>query len=291
MPDQGPQPHSELASFGEELRREREIRGISLKEIADATKISKRFLDAIERNDHKTLPAPVFTRGFVREYARYLGLSTEDIVNRYNYAALGDDRIEKSAHLERLTHPEPEPVVQPLRPKRGLPPAFMRIDKSVFITLAIIAALVGISYWAIKQKQKLNGETPVVPAPAVTATTVSSPAQPTATAAPPTTTANPLIPTDGSLRMLVEIVDDAYVDLEVDGKNVFKDVMKTGERHRFDAKDRFRFRTVGNAAGLSLTLNGVKLPALGRDGQVIKNRVFDQEYLVTLNQNTGGSVE
>ena len=76
MPDD-PQPSSELASFGEELRREREIRGISLKEISDATKISKRFLEAIERNDHRTLPAPVFTRGFVREYARYLDFRTE----------------------------------------------------------------------------------------------------------------------------------------------------------------------------------------------------------------------
>src|SRR5258708_3367472 len=102
MSDIEPQPHSELAKFGEELRRERESRGISLKEIADATKISRRFLDAIERNDHKTLPAPVFTRGFVREYARYLGLNAEEIVNRYNYAAAGDDRIEKSAHLDRL---------------------------------------------------------------------------------------------------------------------------------------------------------------------------------------------
>src|SRR5438477_8197680 len=94
--------HSELATFGEELRREREIRGISLKEIADATKISKRFLDAIEHNDHRTLPAPVFTRGFVREYARYLGLNSEDMVNRYNYAAAGDDRIEQSSHLHSL---------------------------------------------------------------------------------------------------------------------------------------------------------------------------------------------
>src|SRR5207248_1903262 len=53
VPDQEPQipQPSALASFGDELRREREIRGISLKEIADATKISKRFLDAIERND------------------------------------------------------------------------------------------------------------------------------------------------------------------------------------------------------------------------------------------------
>src|SRR5438067_13304737 len=118
--------HSELASFGEELRREREIRGISLKEISDATKISKRFLEAIERNDHKTLPAPVFTRGFVREYARYLGLNSDEIVNRYNYAAAGDDRIEQSQHLERLVEDR-----RPARPKKGIPPPYARVDRNV----------------------------------------------------------------------------------------------------------------------------------------------------------------
>ncbi|HUF17874.1 MAG TPA: helix-turn-helix transcriptional regulator, partial [Thermoanaerobaculia bacterium] len=70
-------------SFGEELRKEREIRGISLAEIAEATKVSKRFLGAIENDDFATLPAPVFTRGFVREYARYLGLNAEEMVTRY----------------------------------------------------------------------------------------------------------------------------------------------------------------------------------------------------------------
>src|SRR5713226_10498377 len=123
MPDQEPQAHSELASFGEELRREREIRGISLKEIADATKISKRFLEAIERNDHRTLPAPVFTRGFVREYARYLGLNAEEMVSRYNYGAAGDDRIEKTAHLDRLVQPPPTPIARELPAKRGIPAA------------------------------------------------------------------------------------------------------------------------------------------------------------------------
>src|ERR1051325_426475 len=85
MPDQESPPQGgapELASFGEELRREREIRGISLKEIADATKVSKRFPQALERKDPRTLPAPVFTRGFVREYSRYVGLNVEEIVNR-----------------------------------------------------------------------------------------------------------------------------------------------------------------------------------------------------------------
>src|SRR6478672_839423 len=154
MPEQEPQAHSELASFGEELRREREIRGISLKEIADATKISKRFLDAIERNDHRTLPAPVFTRGFVREYARYLGLSCEEMVNRYNFAAAGDDRIEKSAQLDRLVQPVlPIEQREPAK-KRGIPPAYARIDRNVYLLLLLIAALAGVAWWAIQHKRK-----------------------------------------------------------------------------------------------------------------------------------------
>src|ERR1700682_1695395 len=150
MPDQDPQPHSELATFGEELRREREIRGISLKEIADTTKISKRFLEAIERNDHKTLPAPVFTRGFVREYSRYLGLNAEDIVSRYNYAAAGDDRIEQSSHLDRLVpervpervsgSPAPEKGRKPPKP-RGLPSPLARVDRNVYFVIVIAAVL------------------------------------------------------------------------------------------------------------------------------------------------------
>jgi hypothetical protein len=156
--------------------------------------------------------------------------------------------------------------------------------------LFIIAALAGVSYWAIQQKQKQNAEQ-VVPAPAVTESPGAGEDSRAATSPAPTATQDSLVPTDGSLRMIVELVDDAYVDLDVDGKSVFKDVMKSGERHVFNAQEQFRFRTVGNAAGLALTLNGVKLPALGRDGQVVKNRIFDQEYLVTLNQNTEGSGE
>ena len=146
MPEQTQQPYSELASFGEELRREREIRGISLKEIADATKISKRFLEAIERNDHRTLPAPVFTRGFIREYARYLGLNADEIVNRYNFAAAGDDRIEKSPQLDRLAQRE-------VPPKKGIPPPYARIDRNVYILLLIVAILAAASFVAMRHKR------------------------------------------------------------------------------------------------------------------------------------------
>src|SRR5687767_10244379 len=161
MAEQDPQRYPELASFGEELRREREIRGISLKEISDATKISKRFLEAIERNDHRTLPAPVFTRGFVREYARYLGLSAEEIVNRYNFAAAGDDRIEQSTHLDRLVQPQALPLPrdrEQIRDRKSIPPAYARIDRNVYILVVIVAALLAASLWAFKHKRDARAE-------------------------------------------------------------------------------------------------------------------------------------
>jgi cytoskeletal protein RodZ len=72
-----------MASFGEELKRERELRDISLKEISEATKISIRFLEALELNNFDVLPGGVFNRGFIRAYARFIGVDGEEMVNAY----------------------------------------------------------------------------------------------------------------------------------------------------------------------------------------------------------------
>lgn len=269
MPDNDPQSHSELASFGEELRREREIRAISLKEIADATKISKRFLEAIERNDHKTLPAPVFTRGFVREYARYLGLNAEDMVNRYNYGAAGDDRIEKSLHLERLT--TPHPVVPPPPIKRGIPPPYARIDRNVWLLLLIVAVLVAAIWLAWRHKNaRVDTEAAAHP--------VTAPRTPrvAAVAAPAPSSAQP---TDNNLHLTLDLVDSSWITLDVDGKTVVSDELKKGDHRTFVAQDNFRFRTIGNAAGVRLILNGVEQPPLGPDGRVLHDRIYDRSSL------------
>jgi cytoskeletal protein RodZ len=273
VPDLDPQtpPHSELASFGEELRREREIRAISLKEIADATKISKRFLDAIERNDHKTLPAPVFTRGFVREYARYLGLNSEEMVNRYNYAAAGDDRIEKSAHLDRLT---PRPAETPAPPpKRGIPSPLARVDHNIYIFILVTVALAAVIWWAVARKREARTEeTRAVAAPVVTAKPKRAPsAQPVENAA--------AAAQDAVLHLTVDMNEDSWIQLDADGVSVYSDDMKRGDHRVFDAKNEFRFKTIGNAAGPKLTLNGVQIPPLGRQGKVLHDRVFDRKTL------------
>ena len=84
---QGAQKVPAMSAFGENLRREREMRGVSLEEISSATKISMRFLEAIEREDFSKLPGGIFSRSFIRSYARYLGLDEERVVAEYQLAA------------------------------------------------------------------------------------------------------------------------------------------------------------------------------------------------------------
>jgi cytoskeleton protein RodZ len=277
VPEAGPQPHSELASFGEELRREREIRGISLKEIADATKISKRFLDAIENNDHKTLPAPVFTRGFVREYARYLGLNSEDMVNRYNYAAAGDDRIEQSDHLDRLVTPSAETLAA--RPKRGIPPPYARVDRNIYVFLAIVAALSAAIWFAVQHKRQTAAEerAHAIAAPVAAVSRKTSPAKTIVqtSTAPATASAAQ----DETLHLVLDLTADSVVKLYADGKKVFDGEMRKGNRQAFEAKDQFRFDTIGNAGGVRATLNGVAIPPFGRDGQVRHDKILSRQTL------------
>ena len=268
--------HSELATFGEELRREREIRGISLKEISDATKISKRFLEAIERNDHKTLPAPVFTRGFVREYARYLGLNAEEMVTRYNYAASGDDRIEQSAHLQSLVQPQPPP-----REPKGIPPLYARIDRNIYLLIAIVVALSLVTWWALRFKREARAE-------AVDAVSHSAPVPPVGAPAPHAAPVKPPVaavapprpaPTDDLLHLTMDLTDDSWVTLKADGKTVVNDELKSGDHRTFEAHDQFFFSTVGNPEGLTMTMNGVHIPQLGKHGRTVHKRGFDREWL------------
>src|SRR5271169_738914 len=83
-PSEGKTP---VGSFGERLRREREMRGVSLDDIADGTKIGTRLLRALEEEQFELLPGGIFNKGFVRAYAKYLGLNEEEAVADYLEAA------------------------------------------------------------------------------------------------------------------------------------------------------------------------------------------------------------
>src|SRR3954465_2643639 len=80
------------SGFGERLKRERELRSISLDEIANSTKIGTRLLHALEDEEFGKLPGGIFNKGFVRAYAKYLGLDEEQAVTDYLAAEAEQER-------------------------------------------------------------------------------------------------------------------------------------------------------------------------------------------------------
>lgn len=144
------------AGFGEHLRREREMRGISLDEICSATRIGTRFLTAMETEQWDQLPGGVFNRGFVRAVAHHLGLDEESLIAEYMLAT--GDRATASATVVRASA-MPEP--------RGQWIAWLLI----LIVIAGIA-LGGIYGWRKFAAHRRNAHPPSTPAAApVPATT------------------------------------------------------------------------------------------------------------------------
>ena len=94
------------SGFGEHLKREREMRAVSLDEICTATRISVRFLQALENEDWDKLPGGIFNRGFVRAVARFLGLDEEGFVAEYALAVADRNPPQNYSHPAKpVSHP------------------------------------------------------------------------------------------------------------------------------------------------------------------------------------------
>ncbi len=109
-------------NFGERLKRERELREVSMDELTKATRISARFIGALENEDWDKLPGGIFGHGFVRAIARYLGLDEEALLGEYDLA-----RAEKSASV-------------PAKPEQRIPapPKWLPAVAVVVILLLVI---------------------------------------------------------------------------------------------------------------------------------------------------------
>ena len=123
-------------TFGERLKRERELREVSLEEVSTATRISTRFLQALENEDWSRLPGGVFGRGFVRTVARYLGLSEESLLAEYDLA-----------RGENTSPATPKPEERIPSPPKWIP---------VAILLGLLLLLVGLVAGGIYGLRKLR---------------------------------------------------------------------------------------------------------------------------------------
>jgi transcriptional regulator with XRE-family HTH domain len=142
--DDAPSRHGPFPSgpsFGAELRRERELRGIPLREIAEATKVNLRFLEALERDDFSGLPGGLFTRGFIRAYAHHIGADPDRLVNAYLYQV--NQEQERQAAARRAAGPRLEPRSEQPTTPRELEPGAPGRRWPWGATIAVAIVLVG----------------------------------------------------------------------------------------------------------------------------------------------------
>src|SRR5436305_2965630 len=186
---------AEPGSFGHWLRRQRELREISLRDIAERTKISLRYLEAMEDDRFDLLPAPVFAKGFLREYARYVGLSPDEVVNHWlsvQPAVEGERPADPSAAAGRPfrgEHPRADPSGRgALSAQSGhsAAPAGRSWVPRALVLLGILIALVfvaGAVYYTVQHRggrkprvRSVVGALPAVPAPAPALRPAAAPA-------------------------------------------------------------------------------------------------------------------
>ncbi len=127
-----------MGAFGDRMRREREMRGVTLEEISESTKISKRALQALEKEEFDLLPGGIFNKGFVRAYARYLGIDEEQAVADFVAADAANHELAEENKFP--LNVEDRPAQPPLNPKRSITPVILAL-----ILLAIVAG--GWTYW------------------------------------------------------------------------------------------------------------------------------------------------
>jgi cytoskeletal protein RodZ len=251
-----------MGSFGENLRRERDVRGVSLREIAEGTKISVRFLQALEEDRLDVLPGGLFPRAFVRQYALFLGLDPEKIVTEF-VAAHG-----QPPPPERRMAPPPE-----RRPRLSLGRVF----------LAAVAVL------AIVLTFRRGGEPERArPEPTPTAVAAAPAVLPTDRVYPSPSLAPAAAETGNGLVLTMTAQQDCWVEVRADGATVINRVLAEGESQRLEARGEIVL-SVGNAGGLSIRVNDRPALPLGRSGEVRKNIVITRQNLPSLVEQDGAA--
>jgi cytoskeletal protein RodZ len=281
--------------FGTKLREARERKGVSLRQIANKTKISIAALEALERNDVSRLPGGIFSRAFVRSYAAEVGLDPETTIQEF-IAQFPHDSITAG-------HPTSDQVedFEEVESDR-------RMASNVLWILMVSVPLAGaVLYFSMTNRARQNeaptptppsssaaAETPppsVAPAPAPsdappsagapTAVASSGPPPeprantPAATPAPTSAAAGASGSSDGAVDVLsigLLARRPVWVSATVDGQRTISRLLQAGEKQTVDIR-REMVITAGDAAALSLTLNGAEGRAIGKAGEVVTARI------------------
>jgi len=248
-------------TIGEQLRASREAKGLSLDALAHTTRVQPRYLAAIERNDVASVPPRPFGRGFVRAYAKEIGLDPDRTAHDY-FAQFAPAPVASAA-------PGLQAVPSPTEARTTFIPSWLAIG-------ALAAVVIALGTISLRRSDRTDRALApaAVPAPAVgttgqaTTPVATSDAQekppakdiilPAATAAAPAAHA-----------LVVQLTPTrrCWVTASADGQRVIYKLMMPGTPETLNADEEIQIRA-GDAGALEWTVNGRKVGLFGQSGQI-----------------------
>jgi cytoskeletal protein RodZ len=254
--------------IGGTLRDARERQGLSIDSLAQATKIKARILHAIERNAFDQVPAGVYTRGFLRTFAREVGLDPEEIISAYLAELRARDATQSPASGSVTADATVEAAGAPAEVKS---PARLVVPPTEWQTTAIV--LVVSAYLLVFAVPWRTTSRPGV-----------SPADPSATPAPPAPDArgSATVGTSGkSIQLEISTLGPCWVSATADGQRVIYKTMQPGERQTIAVHHELDLR-VGDAAAFAFSIDGVPGRSLGSVGQAVTVHMTPGNYAALL---------
>ncbi len=238
-----------MESFSEELKKQREERKIRLSDVAVQTRISMKFLEAIEAGNFEILPE-TYIRAFIRDYAKAIGLDPDDTIKRFNLHVESVKAVSEQKEKAATQKSDSRPLNLSGAQKIGLGVA----------AIAILGVLSYLAFSPTKRAPVNSNAYDYENAQAVNERKFDS-----AYSAATRTHAK-----SDSSRLVLDALDTVWVNLVVDEGKTYDLLMKPGTKLTFWGRRKFNM-TIGNAGGLLISLDGHKYPPLGKPGVVIRN--------------------
>lgn len=238
--------------IGATLRAARERRGLSVRQIANTTRISTTFLEALERNDISRLPGGIFSRAFVRSYAVEVGLDPEQTIAEF----LAQFPVEAVT----AGHPTAQPVED-----RDAFNSDQRMATTFGLLAVVSVPLVLLLLYVVSTRSSRDAAT----APGTSAVLeLTTSAEAATTGARDIELEARVSPQPGPLLVALLASARCWVAIDVDGRRVLERELQAGERELFDVADSLTINA-GNAGALRVTLNGLEMRSLGASGEVV----------------------
>ncbi len=230
--------------IGEKLKNERIKQGYSLQEVEEDTKIRKYYLDALENDNYEVLPPKVYATGFVRRYAKFLGLDEGEYVEIFKQVAYGDD-----------SHQELPPIQAPST--KDFPRSISW--QNVLVALVFLVAVIWVGDYLVAYFTKEHS----IPPNHIQQPVVEQPQQEEEKPADNIISS----PEETGVKIVIEANQDCWLNVIVDNETQYNATLVAGEKLTFSGDDKVYVKA-GNAGGIKIIYNGEEMSPLGNSGEV-----------------------